>query len=174
MLLAPAPPLLFMGEEWGAQEPFPFFCDFQGDLAEAVRNGRRKEFAEAYERHKDEVPDPLTEDTFRRAALDWSALDQPRYRARFALVRHLLTVRASFIVPRLPQLDPGHGRVEFTDGVLTAHWSFRTGERLSVLANLSEERHPRPENFIEGEAIWGGRPPPDLPPWSVFAAIGPN
>ena len=47
-LLAPAPPLMFMGDEWGARRPFPFFCDFQGELADAVRNGRRKEFAEAY------------------------------------------------------------------------------------------------------------------------------
>ena len=40
-LLAPAPPLMFMGEEWGARRPFPFFCDFKGDLADAVREGRR-------------------------------------------------------------------------------------------------------------------------------------
>ena len=38
----PSPPLLFMGDEWGATQPFPFFCDFQGDLAEAVRDGRKK------------------------------------------------------------------------------------------------------------------------------------
>ena len=42
------PPLMFMGEEWGATTPFPFFCDFEGDLADAVRAGRRREFAEAY------------------------------------------------------------------------------------------------------------------------------
>ena len=58
-LLAPMPPLLFMGEEWGSKAPFPFFCDFKGDLAEAVRKGRRKEFAEAYAKYGDEVPDPL-------------------------------------------------------------------------------------------------------------------
>ena len=53
------PPMLFMGEEWGSKAPFPFFCDFKGDLAEAVRNGRRKEFAGAYAEHGDDVPDPL-------------------------------------------------------------------------------------------------------------------
>ena len=42
---SPAGPMLFMGEEWGATEPFPFFCDFDADLAEAVREGRRQEFA---------------------------------------------------------------------------------------------------------------------------------
>ena len=44
-LLAPSPPLLFMGEEWGCQQPFLFFCDFEGELGEAVRKGRREEFA---------------------------------------------------------------------------------------------------------------------------------
>ncbi len=66
-LLAPTPPLLFMGDEWGATAPFPFFCDFQGDLADAVRNGRRKEFAEAYAKYGDEVPDPLASTTVRSA-----------------------------------------------------------------------------------------------------------
>ena len=73
-LLAPAPPLMFMGDEWGAKQPFPFFCDFKGDLADAVRQGRRKEFAEAYAEHGDEIPDPLAERPFELATLDWSAL----------------------------------------------------------------------------------------------------
>ena len=45
LLLSPSPPLLFMGEEWGSRQPFPFFCDFKGELADAVRNGRKREFA---------------------------------------------------------------------------------------------------------------------------------
>ncbi len=57
-LLSPGTPLMFMGDEWGAREPFPFFCDFKGELAEAVRDGRRKEFAEAYATDGDRVPDP--------------------------------------------------------------------------------------------------------------------
>jgi maltooligosyltrehalose trehalohydrolase len=44
-LLAPQIPMLFMGEEWGATQPFPFFCDFPPPLDEAVRNGKRSEFA---------------------------------------------------------------------------------------------------------------------------------
>ena len=51
--------MLFMGEEWGATAPFPFFCDFGGDLADAVRKGRRAEFAGAYAEFGDEVPDAL-------------------------------------------------------------------------------------------------------------------
>jgi len=61
MLLAPMPPLLFMGEEWGSKQPFPFFCDFQGALADAVRQGRRREFDDAYAEFGDGVPDPLAD-----------------------------------------------------------------------------------------------------------------
>jgi malto-oligosyltrehalose trehalohydrolase len=171
-LLAPLPPLMFMGEEWGAREPFPFFCDFKGDLAEAVRNGRRREFAEAYERHKDQVPDPLAEETFKSAKLDWSHLDKPGHRERLGLVRRLLVARNTFIVPRLPQLEIGPGRAEFADGVMTARWLFRSGDTLTILANLSGGSQPRPALIHAGEPIWGGEPPDDLPPWSVFATIG--
>ena len=74
LLLQPGPPLLFMGEEWGATEPFPFFCDFAGELAEAVRQGRRREFAQAYAAHGGEIPDPLARETRDAAVLDWNAL----------------------------------------------------------------------------------------------------
>src|SRR5262249_60187816 len=92
-LLAPMPPLLFMGEEWGSTRPFPFFCDFPGALADAVRKGRREEFKSAYAELGDEVPDPLEEAIFRSAVLDWDARTTLDGRKRLALGRHLLTAR---------------------------------------------------------------------------------
>src|SRR6202022_4317381 len=89
-LLAPMVPMLFMGEEWGSKAPFPFFCDFQGDLANAVRQGRRKEFDGAYAKYGDEIPDPLEESTFQSAALDWDALNDAAGGGRLALVRDVL------------------------------------------------------------------------------------
>lgn len=169
-LLAPMPPLMFMGEEWGAREPFPFFCDFQGDLAQAVREGRRKEFAEAYARFRDEVPDPLSDETFRLATLDWSACAKPEHAARLALVRQLLALRRTSIVPRLPLLQPGHADVRCEDGLLRARWTFQSGETLCMLANLSDE--PRPAEALRGQLIWPERMPDRLPPWSVHVAIG--
>ena len=74
-LLAPMVPMLFMGEEWGSKAPFPFFCDFEGELAEAVRQGRRREFAGAYAKYGDEVPDPLAAATCESAVLDWNSCD---------------------------------------------------------------------------------------------------
>ena len=64
-LLSPMIPMLFMGEEWGSKAPFPFFCDFEGDLADAVRHGRKQEYEWAYEKYGDEVPDPLEPSTLR-------------------------------------------------------------------------------------------------------------
>jgi malto-oligosyltrehalose trehalohydrolase len=171
MLLMPGPPLMFMGDEWGAREPFPFFCDFQGELAEAVRKGRRREFAEAYASGQDDVPDPLLEQTLRLAKLDWAAIEKPEHRARLDLVRGLLAARMTFIVPRLPQLQAGSGRADFADGVLSARWTFGLGETLSLLANLGGEARPRPDAFNAGKPIWGGTPPAQLPPWSVYAAV---
>ena len=63
LLLSPHVPMLFMGEEWGAATPFAYFCDFHGELGEAIRAGRRREFA-AFHDHDVEVPDPLAESTF--------------------------------------------------------------------------------------------------------------
>jgi 1,4-alpha-glucan branching enzyme len=170
-LLAPAPPLMFMGDEWGAREPFPFFCDFKGDLADAVRNGRRSEFAEAYARYTDEVPDPLSEATVQLAKLDWTATEKPEHRARLDLVRRLLAARKSFVTPRLPQLQQGPGHAAFSNGVLVARWTFASGETLSMLANLSGQSRARPNTFKKGKPVWGGTPPAELPPWSVYAAI---
>ncbi len=69
-LLAPQIPMLFMGEEWGATSPFLFFCDFSGELAEAVRKGRREEFSRFPEFADPErvakIPDPCAESTFPR------------------------------------------------------------------------------------------------------------
>ena len=93
LLLQPSPPLLFMGEGWGATEPFPFFSDFKGELAEAVRTGRKREFAEAYAHHCNEIPDPISPGTRASAVLDWEATARPEHARRLKLTRSLLEVR---------------------------------------------------------------------------------
>ena len=170
-LLAPMPPLMFMGEEWGARTPFPFFCDFHGKLAEAVRNGRRAEFKDAYARLGDEIPDPLAERTFRAAKLDWQERDSEGGRRRLGLVRELLTARRRKVTPLLAQIafDPDATRC---DGALVrAAWMHPEG-RLLLLANLSSDSALRPRDWPSGAPIWGGEPAETLPPWSVFWSIG--
>jgi maltooligosyltrehalose trehalohydrolase len=173
-LLSPSPPLMFMGEEWGSRKPFPFFCDFKGELANAVRKGRREEFAEAYADPKLDIPDPLSESTFRLAKIDWEALEKvPECREKLHEIHELLSVRAREIVPSLSRLVPGDAKAEFDQGLLQASWGLGSGERLSILANLSDTERARPASQVIGnKAIWGGEPPEHLPPWSVYAAIG--
>jgi maltooligosyltrehalose trehalohydrolase len=170
LMLQPGPPLMFMGDEWGATEPFPYFCDFAGDLADAVRAGRKREFAEAYALHGDEIPDPLAAETRALATLDWAARERPGHAARLDLTRRLLAARRRHIVPLLPAMI-GPGEAGFDGGLLHARW--RAGDRLlMLLANLSDAATLAPTDLTWGEPVWGGAPPRKLPPWSVYAAIG--
>ena len=171
MLLAPMPPLMFMGEEWGARTPFPFFCDFQGSLAEAVRKGRRAEFEEAYARLGDAVPDPLDERTFASAKLDWSERDSERGRGRLGLVRELLTVRRRKVVPLLAQLAFDADATRVDERVVRAGWMHPEG-RLELLANLSDAPVRAPDDRPAGAPLFGGELGETLPPWSVFWSIG--
>jgi maltooligosyltrehalose trehalohydrolase len=169
-LLAPMPPLLFMGEEWGARQPFPFFCDFQGALAEAVRKGRRAEFASAYGAAAKEPPDPLAEQTLRAAKLDWNARTTPAAGRRLTLVRELLATRRREIAPQLPGVRFGTAR-RYGD-MLSAHWRLPEDKTLTLIANLSPAAAALPRDIPAGRPIWGGQPSDPLPPWSVFWSIG--
>jgi len=168
-LLAPMVPMLFMGEEWGSKAPFPFFCDFEGDLAEAVRNGRRKEFAGAYAKYGDEIPDPLDPLTFQSAILDWESLNEQAGRKRLALVQRLLAIRRREIVPRLAGTSFGKAHAE-DNGLLTADWRMGDGATLRLLANLSagEIAHADEQSETTGTPFWGGEASGFIPPWSVF------
>ncbi len=166
-LLAPMVPMLFMGEEWGSKAPFPFFCDFEGDLAEAVRNGRRKEFAGVYAKYGDEIPDPLDPLTFQSAMLDWQSLNEQAGRKRFALVQSLLAIRRREIVPRLAGTTFGGAHAKDSD-LLTADWRMGDGATLRLLANLSAGEIAREQSETTGTPIWGDETSGLVPPWSVF------
>ena len=169
-LLAPMPPLLFMGEEWGAAQPFPFFCDFREPLATAVRNGRREEFKAAYAELGGVIPDPLAEATFRSAVLDWGARSSPAGQRRLRLVRELLAIRRREIAPHLAGAT--FGTAQCDDKVLTANWSLGDNTALILLANLSDADADMPAGFQSGRPIWGGEPAGKLEPWAVFWSIG--
>jgi maltooligosyltrehalose trehalohydrolase len=159
-----------MGEEWGSSQPFPFFCDFHGALADAVRRGRREEFKTAWAELAQAIPDPLDEATFRTAVLDWDASAMPSGRKRLALVRGLLMARRREIVPRLAGAKFAGARCD--ESVVTADWSLAEGEMLRLLANLSDGHVAAPRNFGPLRPIWGEVPAAMLPPWSVFWSIG--
>jgi maltooligosyltrehalose trehalohydrolase len=165
-LLAPAIPMLFMGEEWGSKAPFPFFCDFKGDLAEAVRKGRRREYAWAYAKYGNDVPDPLAPSTFQSAVLDWESRDIAEQK-RLALVRDLLSIRAREIVPRLAGASFGNADAA-DNGLLTASWRLGDGAALKLIANLSNAVVAHQASKTTGTPIWGGMPGDLMKPLSVF------
>jgi maltooligosyltrehalose trehalohydrolase len=172
-LLAPMVPMLFMGEEWGSRRPFPFFCDFHGDLADAVREGRRREYAWAYARYGDDVPDPLDPATFQSGILDWPSYDAAPGRERLALVRRLLAVRAREIVPRLAGTAFGAARASDA-GLLTARWRMGDGALLRLTANLSSTNIERAAGETTGVPIWGDMAGDHMPPRSVCWRLEPR
>jgi maltooligosyltrehalose trehalohydrolase len=92
LLLSPFVPMLFQGEEWGADTPFLFFTDHHEELGRLVTEGRRREFA-AFDWHGKEVPDPHAPETFERSKLRWSELDEPAHRDILDWHRALVALR---------------------------------------------------------------------------------
>jgi len=154
-LLAPAPPLLFMGEEFGAATPFLYFCDFAGELAGAVRDGRRREFAR-FARFADPgaraaIPDPNDPGTFQRSRLDWSCIGQPRHARWLALYRRLLAVRREQIAPRLPGMRGHSGRFQvLAHGALAVGWRLGDGSRLELRLNLTSREIALGKRLVGG------------------------
>jgi malto-oligosyltrehalose trehalohydrolase len=174
-LLAPSPPLLFMGEEFGARTPFLFFCDFHGELAEAVREGRRREFAR-FERFRDpqargQIPDPNLAATFERSKLDWSSLDADEHRQWLELYAELLALRRDRIVPLLHDLRAGKAAFQLQGSAgLQVTWELADeGRRLTLLANLSDQVLTGVPSRAGTEIYASHAPPPggQMAPWSV-------
>lgn len=178
VLLAPMVPLLFMGEEWGARAPFPFFCDFPEPLASAVRAGRRQEFARFPAFASGDMLDPLAPETFARAVLARTP-DDAASAATLAFYRTLLRIRREYLLPLLgPEVEVLHAAC-VADTVYAA-WRLQDGSQWHVIANLTQSARTAPlppgvcvfasdRNASDGEA---GAPTPIvssamLPPWSV-------
>lgn len=100
LLTAPMTPLLFMGQEWSASTPFPYFTDLESDLGARVTAGRRREFAEFPQfsegQSEQAIPDPQALETFERARLDWNERDLPEHRTVLELYRALIALRLDY------------------------------------------------------------------------------
>ncbi|MBT9369042.1 malto-oligosyltrehalose trehalohydrolase [Rhizobium sp. CSW-27] len=170
-LLAPQLPMLFMGEEWGAREPFPFFCDFDEDLNEKVRKGRREELSRLPGFDGNDLPDPTAEATFRSAKLDWQHLSGEAAEEMLGFYRTLLALRHRRIVPLLAGAGPHSGRFEADGHGLLVEWSL-SGHRLQLQANLSDSttRVPVP---AKGEVLFrlGRINAWEASPWSLIWSL---
>ncbi len=143
LLLAPQPPLLFMGEEWGASTPFQYFCDVEPGLAQAVRRGRRQEFQHFPQFQgagARKIPDPCGLSSFTRSKLNWDEARRAPFADRLALTRHLLALRRSEIVPRLAGISGGRAQAgRIGPRALAAQWVLGDGTTLRGRANFSPE-----------------------------------
>jgi malto-oligosyltrehalose trehalohydrolase len=145
-LLLPQVPMLFMGEEWAATQPFAFFCDFAGALGEAAREGRRREFATfpefADEATRARIPDPQSASTFAAAKLDWNDTSREPHAGRLDWYRRILRVRHEAIVPAISAILVGRTRYEILgNNAVRVCWPLEGG-RLILTANLSRTRVP--------------------------------
>ena len=133
VLTAPFTPMLFMGEEWGADTPFQFFTDHTDPFfAEAVSTGRRSEFA-AHGWAAADVPDPQDKETFLRSKLDWSQPARDPYEPLLDWYRALIALRRSrpeLTDPRLDQV-----RVEYDED---ARWLIVHRGTLRIAVNLAD------------------------------------
>ena len=178
LLLGPQVPMLFMGEEWGARTPFLFFCDFAGELADAVREGRRSEFAKfkafADPAMRESIPDPLDPATMAESRLDRGDLDDAEHAAWRAMIKELLAVRHGRIVPGLTGMAPEARVRRFAARGFTITWQLADGRALELQANLGSTPL---DGFLQpaGEVVWAtpGTDPSrgSRPAWSVVAAI---
>ena len=112
LMTSPFTPMLFMGEEWAASNPWQFFTSHpEPELATAVRNGRRREFA-SHGWAEAEVPDPQDPATFERSKLDWDELGKPGHSEILDLYKKLIALRhsrADLSNPWLDQVEVWHG-----------------------------------------------------------------
>lgn len=151
VLCSPYLPMIFMGEEWAAGSPWQFFASFPDPvLAEAVRSGRRAEFAE-HGWGAAEVPDPMDPATVARSTLPWDELADPAHRAVFDTYRELIALRKAHPELSDPRLD--RFTVDSGDGWLVLH---RGGLRVAV--NLGAEEAVIPLGMVREVLLASGEP----------------
>jgi len=161
LLLSPQIPLLFMGEEWGAKNPFLFFVDFSDDpdLSRAVREGRAREFANfksfAEQHGERQIPDPTAEETFVRSRLDWDEAARPPHQDVRAGTQALLRLRQAEVVPLLNSGFMGAEVRQPQPETLEVVWTFGAG-RLRFAANFSDGEAVFERG--DGRVVWASAP----------------
>ena len=176
LLLSPGVPLMFMGEEWGETRPFAFFTDFEGELADAVREGRRREFRHfaAFEdpAMRAKIPDPNAVATFEASKLDWSGRESAEGRATVGITAQLLALRQREVVPLLRGAAGDAGRVlSVEDGAIAIQWRLSGGD-LHLRVNLGDTSKQLPA--APGRIIHGGDASGEggeVAPWGVVVSI---
>ena len=155
-LLAPSVPLLFMGEEWGAKTPFYFFCDFKGNLASSIRDGRRREFSR-FEQFKDPknqelIPDPCALKTFEDSKLNWAELNEESHARIFNFYKSLIKTRKKEVIPILNKIIKKEFEV-MGEKSFCCSWELEN-EYLILIANFEDAKiYLRNKNINEKSVL---------------------
>ena len=157
LFISPYVPMLFMGEEFGEDNPFQFFVSHTDpDLIKAVRKGRKEEF-EYFLNHDDEFPDPQDEKTFLNSKLNWDFRQNKQKRILFEYYKTLISLRKSgtFSSFRKAKAEtfPENGLVTLTTSDRLAVLNFNDGNR-SV--RIPEGVDIKEVVFASAEKRWGG------------------
>jgi maltooligosyltrehalose trehalohydrolase len=148
VLTAPFTPMLFMGEEWAASTPWQYFTSHEEpELAEAVRAGRRREFAD-HGWAAEDVPDPQDPATFERSRLDWAEPAREPHASMLDWYRRLIAVRKA--TPELadPRLDQVQVRYDER-----ARWVVVDRGQLRVVCNLAGSQQSVPLDRPVAEVV---------------------
>ncbi|BAN25914.1 malto-oligosyltrehalose trehalohydrolase [Caballeronia insecticola] len=142
LLLSPQIPLLFMEEQYGSKQPFLFFTDYHDQLADAVREGRRREFAKfsafTDEKRRAQIPDPNDATTFAQSSPNLADKQDEEDRLLWLhFYRSALTVRAKLVTPRLKGAK-ALGADVLAEKAIVARWKLGDGEKLTIALNLGE------------------------------------
>ncbi len=176
-LLCPQIPLIFMGEETASVTPFLFFTDHNADLAEAVREGRRREFG-AFSQFSDtklleRLADPNDPATFERSK---PLPDADNAARREELYTRLLQLRGIEIVPRLKGARAVNARA-VTSCAVVAHWRMGDNSLLTIGSNLGSQAAEMPVH--QGRLLFATSPAAEqsahhgrLEPYSTIAVLG--
>jgi maltooligosyltrehalose trehalohydrolase len=163
---SPFLPLIFMGEEWAESNPFQFFVSHTDEeLVEAVRKGRKAEFA-AFHNNGD-TPDPQDESTFERSKLDWKKIGESKHQIMLSYYKKLITLRKQH--PVLAHLNRESVYAEaFSEKNCLVLKRWKDSEEVIVLFNFSKQKqmlsiHPafQQASVLLDSALlkWGGPNP---------------
>lgn len=140
LLLSPMVPLLFTGEEWGSEQPFLFFTDHSPELAKAVCEGRRNEFADFGKfggDQRDLIPDPNAVATFDNSNPGYASPKTAAQQQCLDIYRQLLAIRATEITPRLVGAYSA-GVTILGEGAVSAFWRMGDERLLRIDLNLGK------------------------------------
>lgn len=180
LLISPMVPLLFMGEEWGSKQPFLFFTDYHHELADAVCEGRRKEFAN-FSKFSDpemqkKIPNPNALSSFINSKLDHLQYSTAEHQDWWHYYRHLLEIRRTEVVPRLVGARSA-GVITLAEGAVSAAWEMGDGSLFRIYLNLSAVSVDAVPALSSGRLIFNHQVLETdyqqgvLPPYSAFVTL---